>query len=599
MEQQLQDSAGSVDPTPAPKPARGEMFPISAVCGDEASRGKLAQPVTLPKLKGYDVVAFIGCGGMGDVFRAVQLSTKRAVALKVMRRDFVSEKSRQRFDREVELTARLDHPHIARVYDSGLDEHVYFYAMELIEGQRLDEFIDSQRLGRRQILELMRTIAAAVQHAHQRGVIHRDLKPSNVLISPDGQPHVLDFGLAKTLLEVQQPLISRASEIIGTPAFMSPEQALGQTARIDTRTDIYSLGVMLYKFLTGQWPHDMSGSEQDIMRRIGDGDIKLPREVSGDIDRELEALLLKALARQPEERYASAGDFAGDIHNYLSGDPLTARRPTIGYLLRKRLRKNMGVTVSAAVAIFLAAALAVATFPVASAGAGLLLLTIIVLFGYLRIRHEHNRVLVQRNRMEALLRINEAMNRRQELPALWDSILAEARGLTDADGGSLFMRQGDQLHFVVAQNQTLAQRLGHQAMSNLFKPFALPISEKSIAGYVAQTGRFVNLADSQNISPRLPFRYNQDFDRQHDYQTRSVLAVPVRDPDGAVLGVLQLINRRDASGQFCRFLPDHESLVSSLASLAAVALRYHQFCVGPASNATPGVNQSGDPRSQS
>ena len=583
VEPQLENSAGSDDLPPLRRAAReAAALPVSAACGGDDQPGvadnkkRPPPPAAFPRLPGYEVTDFIGCGGMGDVFRAIQLSTRRPIALKVMRRDFVSEKSRQRFDREVELTARLDHPHIARIYDSGLDERVYFYAMELIDGQPLDEYIESQRLGRRQILALMQTIGSAVQHAHQRGVIHRDLKPSNVLVSPDGQPHLLDFGLAKTLLEVREPTISRVSEIIGTPAFMSPEQASGQTARIDTRSDIYSLGVMAYKCITGHWPHDMSGSEQDIMRRIADGEIKPPREVARDIDPELDALLLKALAREPEERYPSAGGFADDIHNYLRGEPLMARRPTLAYVLRRRLRKHTGAAVAVAVLIFLATAVAVARFPTITAAIGLLVVTILVVFGYLRIRSEHARVMEERNRLQALLRINEAMNRRQDLPALWEFILAEARGLTDADGGSLFLREGQTLRFVVAQNQTLTQRLGQQATANLFKPFGLPISEESIAGYVALTGRFVNLADSQRISPRLPFRYNGDFDRQHDYQTRSVLAVPVRDPDGSVLGVVQLINRKDATGRFCRFLPDHESLVSSLASLAAVALRYHQ-----------------------
>jgi GAF domain-containing protein len=154
-------------------------------------------------------------------------------------------------------------------------------------------------------------------------------------------------------------------------------------------------------------------------------------------------------------------------------------------------------------------------------------------------------------------------------------LLAEARMLTNADAGSLFIRRGEELEFAVAQNQTLKARLGADGVANLFKPFRLPITEHSVAGYVALSGKLVNLPDCQQIGPRLPFHYNPDFDRRHNYQTRSMLAVPVRDPDGVLLGVLQLINRTSRGGSTAPFTSDDESLITSLASLAALALRYH------------------------
>jgi tRNA A-37 threonylcarbamoyl transferase component Bud32 len=576
MGEELIQSAASTTVSDESKAVRVRILSGSlpmSVAGDRPVMR--AAPLSLPKIKGYEVKSFIGGGGMGDVFRAVQLSTRRLVALKLMRRDFLSDKLRRRFDREVELTARLDHPNVARIFDSGLEDGIYFYAMELIEGEPLDEYIDARSLSRRQLMELFRIIAQAIQHAHQRGVIHRDLKPSNILVSPDDQPHVLDFGLAKALVD-DDPMLSGVSEIVGTPALMSPEQAAGQTSRIDTRSDVYSLGVMLYRFLTGQWPHDVSGSDQEVMRRISDQDIKRPRDAFKEIDPDLEALLLKALAKAPEERYASAAELARDIDNYLNGEPLMARRPTITYLLRKRMRVHGRSAVLIAAGALIVTAIAIAKFPVLTAGAGLLVLILVVVLAYLRVRRERDQVLIQRNRTEALLRINEAMNRRQTLHDLWNLILGEARMLADADAGTFFIRRGEELEFAVAQNQTLTKRLGPEAVANLFKPFRLPVSETSVAGYVALSGKMVNLPDAQRISPRLPFRYNTDFDRQHDYQTGPMLALALRDPDGAVIGVLELINRRNHSGKVTRFTADDEAVMSSLASLAAVALRHHE-----------------------
>jgi serine/threonine protein kinase len=197
---------------------------------------------------------------MGTVWRAEQLSTRREVALKLMAAvRFDSAKAQVRFEREVELTARLDHPNIARVYDSGLHHGMYYYAMELVDGTPLDRYVKSNNLSKNQILVLMQKVCQAVLYAHLRAVIHRDLKPSNILVDPGGQPHVLDFGLAKALLEDDEALtISVEGQVAGTPAYMSPEQAAGRHDETDTRTDVFSLGVILYELLTGQSPHDRS-----------------------------------------------------------------------------------------------------------------------------------------------------------------------------------------------------------------------------------------------------------------------------------------------------------------------------------------------------
>jgi tetratricopeptide (TPR) repeat protein len=311
---------------------------LPSISGPGAAPGPSGPP---PEIEGYEITGRLGEGGMGTVWRAVQRSTRREVALKILARAALgSQKAQSRFEREVELTARLEHPNIARVYDSGIGQGVYYYAMELIDGADLADHVGSRNFTQRQVLELMRTICLAVQHAHQRGVIHRDLKPSNILVTEDGQPHVLDFGLAKALLGDDAGLsISMDGDVTGTPAYMSPEQAAGSTAATDTRSDVYSLGVILCRLLTGEFPHEYSGTRYEMLRRTAEEEPRRPRELNAEIDRELEAVLLKALAREPDDRYTSAGDLARDIGNYLSGDPLAARKPTTAYFLARRIRR--------------------------------------------------------------------------------------------------------------------------------------------------------------------------------------------------------------------------------------------------------------------
>ncbi|MEA3226221.1 MAG: serine/threonine-protein kinase, partial [Planctomycetota bacterium] len=257
-----------------------------------------------PDVEGYKIIKRLGQGGMGTVWRSEQLSTRREVALKLMASTrFDSAKAQARFEREVELTARLDHPNIASVYDSGLHHGMYYYAMEFVDGMPLDQYVDEKNLSDNQILALMRTVCEAIEHAHLRGVMHRDLKPSNIMVGFDGQPHVVDFGLARTFLDEDEAMtVSIEGEVAGTPAYMSPEQAAGHHDQIDTRTDVYSLGLILYRLLTGQSPYDLSGSLFDVLQRVVQGRMRRPREITKSIDRELESLLLKALAHDQEDR---------------------------------------------------------------------------------------------------------------------------------------------------------------------------------------------------------------------------------------------------------------------------------------------------------
>ena len=307
-------------------------------------------PVEIP---GYRMMRYLGGGGMGVVWLAEQGATKQTVAIKFCREDRFAidpdSRALQRFEREVELAARLSHPHIARVFGGGEVEGVPYCVMEYVEGLNLAEHVRTHPLDRKAVVALMARVAEAVQHAHQNGIIHRDLKPSNILVSAKGQPKVLDFGLAKALegTEGASQELSQSGQIIGTPRYMAPEQVRGEA--VDTRTDVYALGVILCELLTGQHPHDSSGAREALLHRIATDEPRRPRTLRSDLDSELEMLLLKSLSKSPDERYRTAGEFADDLARWLRDEPLAAGRATPAYFARKWLRRHRTEAIAAAV----------------------------------------------------------------------------------------------------------------------------------------------------------------------------------------------------------------------------------------------------------
>ena len=311
----------------------------------------------LPAVAGYELIEKIGRGGMGVVYKALQVSTKRVVALKVMLGGpFASPVARRRFDREVELAARLEHPSIVRVLESGEVAEQRYYAMDYVSGVRLDDYLSAAQCDVRATLKLFARICQAVHYAHDHDVVHRDLKPPNVLIDDQGDPHILDFGLAKATDEAgtEETLITCVSlpgQVLGTLFYLSPEQATGTPSEIDVRTDVYALGVMLFEALTGSFPFDATGRPSEVIRRILEAPPTRPSALSDRVDGELETIILKALEKEKPRRYQSADDLAEDLRRYLEGEPILARRPSGLYVLRKKLRKHrLAVAVVTAVA---------------------------------------------------------------------------------------------------------------------------------------------------------------------------------------------------------------------------------------------------------
>ncbi len=326
------------------------------VPSQEASSALQPEPASLPCIPGYETLKQIGRGGMGVVFKSIQLSTKRVVAVKLLLEGpFASETSRRRFEREIALAAQLRHPGIIPIYDSGVSgDHIY-YAMEYVYGLPLNDYLKAHRLGLPEVLSLYVKICAAVAHAHMRGVVHRDLKPSNILVDGEGEPHVLDFGLAKAAALVDVTT-SVSAQVVGTPAYMSPEQASGDPSGVDTRTDVYSLGVMLYESLCDAMPYDTSGPMGRILNNIAYAEPVLPSKLNPRIDADVSAIILKALEKNKDYRYQSVDMFCGDLRRYLAGEPIMAK-PTSGfYLLKKAVYKyRIPIGVAALLVISLSA----------------------------------------------------------------------------------------------------------------------------------------------------------------------------------------------------------------------------------------------------
>src|SRR5436190_8278857 len=350
-------NCGAAIPPDSPQQSCGACLLETGLGADEAIAGlddpARASPI-LMDFGDYELLEQIGRGGQGVVFRARQKSLNRIVAVKVIGLGhWATEAHLKRFRLEAEAAARLEHTGIVPIHEVGERDGSCYFSMKFVEGGQLDEVVRRKPMSIRQAAELIGKVARIVHYAHEHHILHRDIKPGNILLDQKGEPHLTDFGLAR-LVETEST-VTRTMEVLGTPSYMAPEQAVGNNAAISSLTDVYGLGAVLYQLLTGQPPF-AGGTTYETIKLLLDTEPRSPRLLNPKIDRDLSTICLKCLEKDSQRRYPSALALAEDIERWLKHEPIQARRAGVFTRGRKWVRRNPTSALLAASLVALAAA---------------------------------------------------------------------------------------------------------------------------------------------------------------------------------------------------------------------------------------------------
>src|SRR3989449_1046034 len=348
---------GAAIPPNSPQYSCGACLMETGLGPDEpvAGGGDPGRPMPmLMDFGDYELLEQIGRGGQGVVFRARQKSLNRIVALKVIGLgNWATKAHLKRFRLEAEAAARLEHPGIVPIHEVGERDGSCYFSMKFVEGGQLDEVIKRTPMSIRRAVELIEKVARTVHYAHEHGILHRDIKPGNILLDAKGEPHLTDFGLAR-LIESESS-VTHTLDVLGTPSYMAPEQAVGNKAAISSVTDVYGLGAVLYQLLTGQPPF-AGGATYETIKLLLDTEPRPPRLLNPKIDRDLSTICLKCVEKDAKRRYTSALALAEDLERWLKHEPILARHTGVIGRSRKWVRRNPSSALLAACLVALAAA---------------------------------------------------------------------------------------------------------------------------------------------------------------------------------------------------------------------------------------------------
>jgi TolB-like protein/Tfp pilus assembly protein PilF len=322
-------------------------------CGERAS-----PPADMPREFGdYELLEEIGRGGQGVVFRAWQRSLSRTVAVKIIGiGQWATDAHLKRLRREAEAAAKLNHPGIVPIYEVGERDGTYYFSMRFVEGDHLDEVVSRGPISARRAAELIAKVARTAHYAHEHGILHRDIKPGNILLDANGEPHLTDFGLAR--LVEHGSTVTGSMEVMGTPSYMAPEQAVGNNTAVGSATDVYGLGAVLYELLTGHPPFE-GGTTYETIRLLLDSEPRQPRSWNRKVDHDLSAICLKCLEKNPRHRYPSALPLAEDLERWLRHEPIRAKRSGLFTRARKWVERNRTIAALIMLSVVLAAGLGV------------------------------------------------------------------------------------------------------------------------------------------------------------------------------------------------------------------------------------------------
>src|SRR5213080_2655013 len=337
----------------------GSAENVEANAAVAASHSKKAARAAemLGELGDYELLEEVGRGGQGVVFRARQKSLNRTVALKVISLgQWASKAHLKRFRREAEAAASLDHSGIVPIYEVGERDGSCYFSMKVVEGGQLDAVVKREPMPIRHAVELIVKVARTVHYAHEHGILHRDIKPGNILLDQKGEPHLTDFGLAR--LVEHGSTVTGSLEVMGTPSYMAPEQAVGNNAAVGRATDVYGLGAVLYELLTGRPPF-AGETTYETIHLLLDSEPRQPRQWNRKIDRDLSAICLKCLEKGPRHRYASALALAEDLERWLRHEPIRAKRSGFFTHVRKWVHRNRIIAALLLLSVVLAAGLSV------------------------------------------------------------------------------------------------------------------------------------------------------------------------------------------------------------------------------------------------